>query len=208
VTFGLQKSCIRTIRFLSAALAWRLSNRHFALVAWCLIAGEISLVADLRGDPIWPAQAAVGFYFLMVLAMVCAIDARYGIIPNRLVLALAIGGAIDAFLPEGPDLLWRSLEALSFFFAACLFRATYRYVRGFDGLGFGDVKFATAGVIWIGIEAVPEMLLMAVVSALASLIILRTDGQRLSGKEAIAFGPHLAIGMWLSWILGPLPFSF
>ena len=199
--FGLQKTRIRTTQFMAAALAWRSPDRYYAPVAWCLVAGAISFIANLPGDPVWTAKALAGLYLWALLAAICAIDGRYGIIPNSLVLALAIGGVIQTFIPERSDLLWRALEATSFFLAACLFRSTYQYVREVQGLGFGDVKFATVSVFWIGIEAVPEMLLLAVASALASLIIQRIDGQSISGKQAIAFGPHLAIGVWLSWIL-------
>jgi leader peptidase (prepilin peptidase)/N-methyltransferase len=81
-------------------------------------------------------------------------------------------------------------------------------VRGFDGLGFGDVKFVAAGVLWIGIDGVPWLLVVAVLSALASLVILRAEGHDLDGKQAISFGPHLAIGLWLTWVAGPLQFGF
>jgi leader peptidase (prepilin peptidase)/N-methyltransferase len=74
-------------------------------------------------------------------------------------------------------------------------------------LGFGDVKFATAGVLWIGIEGVPGLLLVAVLSAVASLLILKAEGHDLDGKQAISFGPHLAIGIWLIWIADPLQFG-
>jgi leader peptidase (prepilin peptidase)/N-methyltransferase len=206
--FGLQKTRVRTTRFMSGALAWRSPDRHYAPVAWCLIAGTTSLAADFPSDPVWPAMALAGLYLLAVLAAVCAIDARYGIIPDSLVLALAIGAIIQVLMPERSELLWRVVEAMSFFLVACLFRSAYRYARGMDGLGFGDVKFATAAVLWVGIEAVPGMLLMAVASALASLLILKASGQSVAGKQAIPFGPHLAIGLWLSWILGPLQLGF
>jgi hypothetical protein len=54
------------------------------------------------------------------------------------------------------------------------------------------VKFAVAGVIWIGIEAAPCLLIIAVLSALACLTIVRIDGHRLHRQQAILFGPHLA----------------
>ena len=91
------------------------------------------------------------------------------------------------------------------FAAASLFRAGYRWLRGYDGLGFGDVKFVAAGTLWIGAEGIPGLLLIAVVSALVSLLILRAQGHDLHGKQAISFGPHLAIGLWWVWVLGPQP---
>jgi leader peptidase (prepilin peptidase)/N-methyltransferase len=90
-------------------------------------------------------------------------------------------------------------------FAAVLFRAGYRWLRGHDGLGFGDVKFVAAGSLWVGAEGIPVVLLIAVASALVSLLILRAQGRELHGKQAISFGPHLAIGLWWVWVLGPQP---
>jgi leader peptidase (prepilin peptidase)/N-methyltransferase len=205
---ALRKTGDRTSRFLGDALAWRAPDRQHAVVAWCLIAGAVWLVASLAGAPAWPEQALTGLYLVAVLAAVCAIDARYGIIPDSLVVALAAGGLVQTYLLGQAELVQRCLEAIVVFALAAGFRAAYRRLRGHDGLGFGDVKFATASVLWIGIEAVPGMLLVAVLSALASLVILRLEGHDLDGKHAISFGPHLAIGLWLTWIFGPLQFAF
>jgi leader peptidase (prepilin peptidase) / N-methyltransferase len=205
---SLRKTSDRTGRFLGDALAWRVPDRQHALVAWCLIAGAVWLAANLADVPAWPELALAGLYLMVVLAAVCAIDARYGIIPNSLVLALAAGGLLQICLTGRVGLLQRGFEAMLFLAAAWLFRAAYRWVRGHDGLGLGDVKFATAGVLWIGIEGVPKLLLVAVLSALASLVILKAEGYDLNGKQAISFGPHLAIGLWLTWIAGPLDVAF
>jgi len=139
------------------------------------------------------------------LAAVCAIDGRYGIIPDSMVLALAAGGVLHAYLWGPADFWWRGLEAVLVFAAASLFRAGYRWLRGFNGLGFGDVKFVAAGTLWIGAEGIPGLLLIAVISALVSLLILRAQGHDLHGKQAISFGPHLAVGLWWVWVLGPQP---
>jgi leader peptidase (prepilin peptidase)/N-methyltransferase len=205
---ALRKTSHRTSRFLGDALAWRAPDRQHAVVAWCLIAGAVWLVASLAGYPVWPELALAGVYLMAVSAAVCAIDARYGIIPNSLVIALAAGGLLQTLLPGQAGPLQRGFEAMLFLAAACLFRAAYRWVREHDGLGLGDVKFATAGVLWIGIDGVPEFLLVAVFSALASLAILRAEGYDLHRKQAISFGPHLATGLWVTWIAGALQAGF
>jgi leader peptidase (prepilin peptidase)/N-methyltransferase len=204
----LRKTSGRTSQFLGDALAWRAPDRQHALVAWCLIAGAVWLMGSLADNPAWPELTLAGLYLMGVLVAVCAIDARYGIIPNSLVVALAAGGALQALVSGQDDPLQRGFEATLFLVGASLFRAAYRRVRGHDGLGFGDVKFAAAGVLWIGLEGVPGLLLVAVLSALASLVILKAEGYDLNGKLAISFGPHLAVGLWLIWIAGPLQFSF
>jgi leader peptidase (prepilin peptidase)/N-methyltransferase len=204
---ALLKTGSRASQFLGDALAWRAPERQHAVVAWGLIVGAAWLTGSLAGDPRWPGLTVAGLYLLAVLAAVCAIDARYGIIPNSLVVALAVGGLLQTSLPGQGEVLQRCLEAGLFFTSACLFRASYRWLRGHEGLGFGDVKFGTAGVLWVGIEGVPEMLLVAVLSALASLLILRAEGFELSRKQAISFGPHLAIGLWVAWVTGPLQYG-
>ena len=204
----LYKTTSRTVRFLVDALAWRSSERPQALVAWGLTAGLVWLVVNHAGDPSWPGRLLLGCYLLLILAAICAIDARYGIIPDSLVLALVIGGMLQLFLSGNYDLMQHGLEVALVFAAACLFRATYRWLRGQDGLGFGDVKFFAIAVLWIGIEGVPELLLAAVLSALASIVILRAEGFDIQGKQAISFGPHLAVGLWLTWIAGPLQLGF
>jgi leader peptidase (prepilin peptidase)/N-methyltransferase len=204
---ALRKTGDRTGRFLGHALAWHAPDRQYGIVAWALVAGALWLAASLAGDPEWAGPALAGLYLMGLLAAVCAIDARYGIIPDSLVVALAVGGVLQTCLIGSAGLLQRAIEAVVAFGAAYLFRAAYRWVRGFDGLGFGDVKFVAAGVLWIGIDGLPWLLLVAVLSALASLVILRAEGHELDGKQAISFGPHLAIGLWLTWVAGPLQFS-
>lgn len=205
---ALRKTSDRTGRFLGRALAWRAPDRAHAVVAWGLVAGAVWLAFGLPADPIWPEAALAGLYLVAVLAAVCAIDARYGIIPDSLVAALAAGGLFQSYFGGQAGLLERGFEAVAVLATAVLLRASYRWIRGFDGLGFGDVKFVTAAALWIGIQGVPILLLMAVLSAVVSLLIMCAEGHDLHGQKAVSFGPHLAVGLWLTWVAGPLQFGF
>lgn len=204
---ALRKTSGRTGRFLGRALAWRAPDRQHFAVAWGLVAGAVWLSIGLPEDPVWPEAALAGLYLMAVLAAICAIDARYGIIPDSLVAALAAGGLLQTSFGGLAELVERAIEGIAVFAAATLFRASYRWLRGFDGLGFGDVKFAAAAALWVGIQGLPILLLVAVLSATVSLLIMRAEGQRLHGQQAISFGPHLAVGLWLAWVAGPLPFG-
>lgn len=204
---ALRKTSDRTSRFLGRALAWRAPDRQHAAVAWGLVAGAVWFGADLPGTPDWSEAVFVGAYLLAVLAAICAVDARYGIIPDSLTAGLAVGGVFQAYLGAPAGLLERGFEAAGVLAAAALFRASYRWIRGFDGLGLGDVKFVTAAALWIGIQGIPVLLLVAVISAVISLMILRTEGHELHGQQAISFGPHLAVGLWLTWVAGPMQFG-
>jgi leader peptidase (prepilin peptidase)/N-methyltransferase len=198
---ALRKTFDRTSRFFRCALAWRPPERQYLAVGWGFIAGAVWFAIGLAGDPGWPPPAITGCYLVVLLAAICAIDSRFGIIPDSMVLALAAGGVLQACLSDPADFWRRGFEAVLVFAAASLFRAGYRRLRGHDGLGFGDVKFLAAGALWIGAEGVPGLLLIAVASALVSLLILRSEGHNLDSKQAISFGPHLAVALWWIWVL-------
>jgi leader peptidase (prepilin peptidase) / N-methyltransferase len=201
------KTRARSYLFLRYALAWRAPERQYALVAWCLIGGALWLLANLAIDLRHPFNLFEGLYLLAILTAVCAIDARYGIIPNSLVIGLAVGGLFQICLSGRSDLLDRVFDAALVFAMGYVFRMTYRWARGHDGLGLGDVKLSAAGVLWIDIADLPTLLLIAVFSAFLSLLVLKAEGCNLSGKLAISFGPHLAIGLWLIWVLAPTQFN-
>lgn len=198
---ALRKTGQRTGRFLSEALMWRASERQYAALAWGLVAGAVWIAIGPARDFGGALVILAGGYLLVVLAAISAIDARFGIIPNSLVAGLAAGGFIQAYI-FGADLWWRGFEVALVFAAVVLFRACYRWLRGQDGLGLGDVKFLAAAVLWTGIEGIPGLLLIAVASALISLLILRAQGHELHARQAISFGPHLALGLWWMWVLG------
>ena len=186
-------------------MRWRGARRigQYAVVAWGLIAGAVWFAAGLAGDPGWALPALAGCYLVALLAAVCAIDGRYGIIPDSVVLALAVGGALQAYLLGEADLWWRGCEAFAGPCCRVAVSGGYRWLRGYDGLGFGDVKFVAAGILWIGIEGIPGLLLIAVASALASLLILRLEGHDLHGNRRSRLGLTLPLAYGGLWLLGP-----
>jgi leader peptidase (prepilin peptidase) / N-methyltransferase len=204
---ALRKTGGRTGQFLRASLSWRMPDRQYAIVAWGLIAGAVWLAGGLSGGSEAFGLLVASLYLLGLVAAVCAIDARFGIIPNSLVAALAIGGAVQTLVLAQAELLQRGIEAGLALGGGYLFRRLYRALRGHDGLGQGDVKFAASAVLWVGLDGIPGLLLAAVASALASLLILKAQGYDLHGKLAISFGPHLALGLWLVWVFGPWQFG-
>ncbi len=113
---ALRKTLVRTSRFLGDALAWRKPQREYAPAAWFLVGGAVWLIANPDIGSLWTILAAL--YLFGLLASVCAIDARYGIIPNSFVAALALGGIAETILTGQTELLQRLIEALLFFIAA------------------------------------------------------------------------------------------
>jgi leader peptidase (prepilin peptidase)/N-methyltransferase len=125
-------------------------------------------------------------------------------------------------LPDGPlaalaatglamRLISSTEETFSYLFAAAfafaIFRAAawiFEKTRGVQGLGHGDARlFAIAG-LWLGWNGLPSCLLVATLSATLAAIIALRDGALANLREPLPFGPHLALGLWLVWAIGPL----
>jgi leader peptidase (prepilin peptidase)/N-methyltransferase len=55
---------------------------------------------------------------------------------------------------------------------------------------------------WVGATALPQVILVAAISALATAACLRLAGFRLGRHSPLPFGPFLALATWLLWLSG------
>jgi leader peptidase (prepilin peptidase)/N-methyltransferase len=132
------------------------------------------------------------------------IDLRRWLLPDALTLPLIIAGLAAAFL-FNPDLLTeRALGAALGYLSLTAIAALYRALRGREGLGGGDAKLLAASGAWLGAAALPQVILLAALSALAAAAGLRIAGVRLGIHSALPFGPFLALATWVLWLLSPL----
>jgi leader peptidase (prepilin peptidase)/N-methyltransferase len=128
------------------------------------------------------------------------IDLRVWRLPDAITWPLAALGLVATGWLE-PEALWDHA-------AACVLAGgglwalawTYRRWRGRDGLGMGDVKLLAAGGAWVGLAAMPWVLLAAAVMGL--VFALARHGRRTGGTTAVPFGPPLCIAIWVGWIMG------
>ncbi|MCG2672817.1 prepilin peptidase [Bradyrhizobium sp. GCM10023182] len=202
----LRKTATRTGHYLTRSLVCREPYQDQVLVVWLLVFGLFWVLLSGQVDQKRIAYFALSVALASLLAAICAIDARFGIIPNKLVGAMAACGLAGVFLLDPDEVMYRIAEVVIVAIAMAAFRAVYRWVRGYDGLGFGDVKFLAAATFWIGLRSLPALLLIAVVSALASAFLLRSARYEVDGRHAIPFGPHLAVGLWLAWVFDPMSY--
>ena len=175
----------------------RISARYPAVEA---AAGLIGVWAGLAfGDWTMAAITAVLGWQLLLIAV---IDAEHMLLPDVLTLPLiGTGLAASVLLGQG----WHGVLSAGVGFAALWLVAWgYRIVRGRDGLGDGDpVLFAGAGA-WVGWQGLPSVLLWACALGF-SLVIARLIVRRsASATDRLPFGPGLALGIWLTWLIGPL----
>jgi len=165
-----------------------------------LVAAWAALVVD---GWLLVATCALG-WTLLALAW---IDARHLHLPDALTLPLIPAGLLVIGLIEPAKLLPHALAALTGGLGFWALAGLYRKLRGREGLGLGDAKLLAAGGAWAGPFGLPGVILAAAVAGLAFALIRRLAGRPLDATTELPFGPHLALGIWLVWLYGPLQFA-
>lgn len=152
-----------------------------------------------------PAHYLVILVFgILLITLLCALaqaDLKGLILPNFLNLALGIGGIAQAFTLGDPTPIAAALGALFGGASMGMIAQGYRTMRGFDGLGMGDIKFVGAAGFWIGWEGIPLMLLFASLTALAFVGCLLVLNRAINRRTRIPFGPFLGGGTLFTWLL-------
>lgn len=146
------------------------------------------------------AGAALGW----VLLTLAAIDARHFWLPDGLTLPLIPAGLAVAWAVDPGKLPAHAIGAVAGFLAFALLAWAYKRLRGREGLGLGDAKLFAAAGAWVSWSGLASVLLWAALPALAVTLALGLRQGRLSATTKLPFGAYLALGLWLTWLYGPL----
>lgn len=156
--------------------------------------------ALVREDPGAIAITALLGWQLLLIAI---IDAENFWLPDVLTLPLIASGLALAFLTD-PFPWDHVLGALAGFASLWTIAAVYRVIRRRDGLGAGDPILLAGAGAWVGWIGLPSVLLWACAAGV-SLIVARIVARRpVSATDKLPFGSYLALGVWLTWVFGPL----
>ena len=150
--------------------------------------------ALLGGASLWLAPGAQGAALALLgwlLLPLAILDWRHFWLPDRLNLALALGGLGAGGLLGVAGLLDRLMGGAAGFLALWLIALLYRRVRGREGLGMGDPKLLGAIGLWLGWAALPFVLLLAAALGLAAAL---PGG--LTATRRLPFGTMLGIAAW------------
>jgi leader peptidase (prepilin peptidase)/N-methyltransferase len=143
-----------------------------------------------------PAEIAIDFVFVTMLAVVTLTDLEQRIIPNVVlaagaVLCLAIAVPTDpGGLPE------RAIAAIAS--GGVLFLVVLAYPKG---MGLGDVKLTATMGLFLGRAVAPAILIALLVATIAGLALIARHGSQ-ARKMAIPFGPFLALGGVVAMLAG------
>jgi leader peptidase (prepilin peptidase)/N-methyltransferase len=155
-----------------------------------------------------------GWEALMAIALTCTLvaismtDYDYQLIPDSIVLPLVwVGLAMSLFHPmSGAETLFIApsnsiIGAMVGYLSLWSVYQLFKLITGKEGMGYGDFKLLAALGAWLGLQAVPMIILMsAVVGAIVGigLIVIRGRDRQLP----IPFGPYLAAAGWITMFYG------
>jgi leader peptidase (prepilin peptidase) / N-methyltransferase len=183
------------------ALLGQKQARGYSHVAWLMVGG-LALVLTAGQVPF--PQKAPSLVLFCALAVIAVYDASAFIIPDLQTGLLAAAGLAFGLAGYCPGFAEQIAACAAGYLGLRGIALAYFFARSVDGMGHGDAKLLGAGGLWIGLEALPLCMLFAVFSALATVAVQTWQGRSLSSRSAIPFGPHLALGIWLAWLIGQL----
>ena len=152
-----------------------------------------------------PAVGALGGVLAILMLAVAVTDARFYVIPDALTAIAFSLGLVHAGL-QRPEIAVEAvamavLRAAILALAFLSLRVAYRWLRGREGVGLGDVKLAGLAGAWLDWSIIPLAIEIAALSALAVYgfrqLVLR---RRLHAMARLPFGVFFAPAIWLGWL--------
>jgi leader peptidase (prepilin peptidase)/N-methyltransferase len=189
-----------TMMTLVAAAAMAGSNAYGVKLspAWAFAGGGLIVAPALTLAPNL-GTACIGVGLGASLLTLAAIDARLRRLPDPITLPLALAGLLVALASAAPA--WSHLLGAAAGYGLITGLAfAYRQLRGRDGIGLGDAKLLAAAGAWLGWRSLPMVILGACLVSLGALLTMALRGRRLTGQDALPFGPPLALSFWIVWL--------
>lgn len=177
------------------------------LSRWGLaLAAALTLVAAVLSFMLLPPVAALATILLAALmVLITLIDLRHYIIPNVLSYpAVPLGVLANIAVFHGNDWTAGLIESVTGAVLAggsfYLLRAAWFRLRGFEGLGLGDVKLAAVAGAWLGPLLLASTFLVAALGGLAAVAVMAVlPGRQLKLGDPIPFGSFIAPAILLFW---------
>jgi len=143
-----------------------------------------------------PAEIAIDFVFVTMLAVVTLTDLERRIIPNVVLLTGAVLCLAIAVPTDPGGLLERAIAAAVA--GGVLLLAVVAYP---EGMGLGDVKLTATMGLFLGGAIGPALLAALIAGSLVGLVLIARHGSQ-ARKMAIPFGPFLALGGVVGMLAG------
>lgn len=154
-----------------------------------------------------PVQIPTALILGLLLVWISVIDVERFEIPDTGAALLAAAGGLFAYQAGWTafidhivgGLMWAGL----FWFVA----VTYARLRGWEGLGFGDVKLMLGIGLWLGLNGTTAVVFSASIAGVLFILAGHVTGRMQTvelDKTGIAFGPFLCLSAWIVWLFKDL----
>jgi leader peptidase (prepilin peptidase)/N-methyltransferase len=140
---------------------------------------------------------AVLLPFAAMLIAVADIDLEHRIVPNKILLPMAVWGVAASAVVRTdmlPELLIGGGAAFTFLLVAALIHPA--------GMGMGDVKLAGVMGLYLGASVAPALLLAFLTGSVVGVALLARHGAE-GRKRGVPFAPFLALGGIVALVAGP-----
>lgn len=144
---------------------------------------------------------AVFGWLLLTLAI---FDLRAFVLPDPLTFPLIAAGLATMAWVGGAWPIDQAIGAAAGAAALWIIAVGYRSLRGWEGLGRGDIKLAAGLGAWLGWQGLPSAILVAAVAGLTLAAVNHLIRRDVGWTDRLPFGAYLALGGWLTWLYGPL----
>ena len=134
---------------------------------------------------------------LVPLVWASVTDIQRHEIPDIASLLIASFGLIWLFLGHRSLATEHIATGIALATAFLAIGEVYHRRTGIDGLGMGDAKLIGGLSLWVGLYGIILVILIASLSAIATLILLRRG---IDQTQGIAFGPFLCLSAWAVWL--------
>jgi len=149
-------------------------------------------------------KAFLGALLGWQLLALAVLDAEHFWLPRSLTITLLLTGLVAIAAESLPQLPEHFLGAALGFGLLAGIAFLYRRLRDKDGLGGGDAWLLAGGGAWTGWHGIPSILVLGAGAGLAYVSLMALRGKPVGGAQPVPFGVGLAIGIWITWLYGPV----
>jgi leader peptidase (prepilin peptidase)/N-methyltransferase len=150
---------------------------------------------DLASGP-GGAGLAAALVFITVLMAITLADLDLRVIPNKFLIAGAVAGLPLVLIADPESAVERGIAVLAG--GGSLLLVALVYPRG---MGMGDVKLAALMGLYLGRAVAPGLLIGFLAGAIVGIGLIARHGSQ-ARKQAVPFGPFLAIGGVIAVLIG------
>lgn len=139
--------------------------------------------------------AAAGLVFTWAIITLTFIDFDTKLLPDQITLPLLWLGLSVNLLGGFTDLSSSVIGAIIGYLVLWSIYWAFKLITGKEGMGYGDFKLLAAMGAWFGWQTLPILVL---ISSIVGILLGGTFLLVRRSREAIPFGPYLAIAGWVT----------